>query len=207
MAFHVPFHQRSSSGGRSPVYIGFDPPRRKFNWWGFNGLWLSIMSLLTLGFTSPVPLLISLNGLRKKKGPRKAAAAGTLLSLLGVGIAGTIVAVTITAQHRDHQRRIESQNARIVAKQKTETKRLIAIATEELQTYRDSHNGQWPSIIDSNMLVIKHVDPWGESLRFDGHGDHAILRSAGPDKKFESTDDVTVELKGKTESSNRLLPL
>lgn len=207
MAFHVPFNQRRSNRGRSPIYIGFDPPRRKFNWWGFNGLWMSMMSLLTLGFTSPVPLLISLNGLRKKKGPRKAAVAGTFLSLLGVGIAGTIVAVTMAAHHQDHQRRIESKNARIVAQQKSKTKQLIAVATDELRTYRDSHDGQLPSIIDSNMLVIKHVDPWGESLRFDGHGDHALIRSAGPDKTFESNDDVTVRLEGKTESSNQLLPL
>ena len=205
MAFHVPFNQRRSS--RGPVYIGFDPPRRKFNWWGFNGLWLSMMSLLTLGFTSPVSLLISLNGLRKKKGPRKAAVAGTLISLLGIAMAGTVVAVTIAAHQQDHQRRIVSKNARIVAEQKSETKRLMAIATDELETYRDRHNGQLPSIIDSNMLVIKHIDPWGESLRFDGHGDHAIIRSAGPDKKFESNDDVTVKLKGKTESGKQLISM
>ena len=208
MAFHVPFNQRRSNGGRSrPIYLGFDPPRRRFNWWGFHGLWLSMLSLLTLGFTSPVALLISLNGLRKKKGPRKAAVAGTFLSLLGVGIAGTIVAVTIATQHQDHQRRIESKNARVVAKQKTKTKRLLTVAVDELETYRDSHDGQLPSIIDSNMLVIKHVDPWGESLRFDGHGDHALIRSAGPDKKFESNDDVTVKLKGKTECGNQLISM
>lgn len=207
MATHVPFNQRPSGRRRGPIYIGFDPPRRKFNWWGISGLWMSMISLLTLGFTSPVPLLISLNGLRKSKGPRKAAVAGTALSVLGIGIAGTIVAVTIAAGHREHQRRIETQQARVVAKQNSETRRLIAVAAGELETYRDSHDGQLPSIIDSNMLVIKHVDPWGESLRFDGHGDHAIIRSAGPDKEFESNDDVTVKLDGKTESGNLLLPL
>lgn len=207
MAFHVPFNQRPSGRRKGPVYIGFDPPRRKFNWWGFNGLWISMFSLLTLGFTSPFPLLISLNGLRKKKGPRKAAVVGTFLSLLGIGIASTIVALTIAADQRDHQRQIKFKEARAVAKQKTETRHLIGLAAGELETYRDSHDGQLPSIIDSNMLVIKHVDPWGESLRFDGHGDHAIIRSAGPDRKFESNDDVTVQLKGKTESSNPLLPM
>ena len=207
MAFHIPFNQRNRNQQRSPVYIGFERRRRKFNWWGFHGLWMSMFSLLTLGFTSPVPLLVSLNGLRKKKGPRKAAVAGTFLSLLGVGLAGTIVAVTFAAHQADHQRRIDSKNARIVAKQKSETKRLIAIATKELETYRDSHARKLPSIIDSNMLVIKHIDSWGESLRFDGHGDHAIIRSAGPDNQFESNDDVTAELKGTTDRSDRLLPM
>lgn len=207
MPFHVPFNQRHSGRRRGPVYIGFDPPRRKFNWWGFNGLWMSMASLLTLGFTSPVPLLISLNGLRKKKGPRKAAVAGTFFSLLGVGIAGTIVAVTIAAGHSDHQRRIESKKARVVAQQKFETKQLLADAANELESYRDSHDGLLPSIIDSNMLVIKHIDPWGESLRFDGLGDHAIVRSAGPDKKFESNDDLMTKLEGETECANQLLPL
>lgn len=207
MAFHVPFNQRKSNQRRGPVYIGFDPPRRKFNWWGLHGLWMSLASLLTLGFTSPVPLLISLNGLRKKKGPRKAAIAGTCFSLLGVGIAGAITTVTI-AEHRAHQRRqVERKMARAIAKQKLETKQLISVAAKELENYRDSHKGQLPSIIDSNMLVIKHVDPWGESLRFDGHGDHAIIRSAGPDNQFESKDDVTVKLEGQTDSGDRLLPL
>jgi len=29
------------------------------------------------------------------------------------------------------------------------------------------------------MLVIKHIDPWGEELRFDLKKDHGIVRSAG----------------------------
>jgi len=207
MAFHIPFNQRRSKQQRSPVYIGFDPPRRKFNWWGFNGLWISLVSLLTLGFTSPVPLLISLNGLRRKKGPQKAAIAGTLLSLLGVAIASSIVALTFASHRANQHRRLESKAARIVAKQKSETQQLIAVATDELETYRDSHGGTLPSIIDSNMLVIKHIDPWGESLRFDGHGDHAIIRSAGPDNQFESNDDVTVKLNGNTDQHDRLLSL
>ena len=208
MAFHVPFNQRRSSNNRqSPVYIGFDRAKRKFNWWGFHGLWMSIFSLLTLGFTSPVPLLVSLNGLRKKKGPRKAAVAGTVFSLIGVAMAGMIVEVTMEAHHAKNQRRIQSKVARTVAKQKNETKQMIAVAVKELETYRDGHDGDLPSIIDSNMLVIKHVDPWGESLRFDGHGDHGIIRSAGPDLKFESGDDLEVKIEGDTDRNEQLLPM
>lgn len=207
MAFHIPFNQRNSELPKGPVPTGFNRPRRRFNWWGFHGLWMSMGSLLTLGFTSPVPLLISLNGLRKKKGPRKAAIAGTIISLLGVGIAGAIVMVTVAAHHAEHLRRVESRIACSLEKQKSKTKQLIGVAAQELETYRARHDGQLPSIIDSNMLVIKHVDPWGESLRFDGHEDHAIIRSAGPDHKFESSDDVLVKIKGQTDPSDSLLPL
>ena len=204
MAFHIPCNQRRSSNNRqSPVYIGFDRAKRKFNWWGFHGLWMSLFSLLTLGFTSPVPLLVSLNGLRKKKGPRNAAVAGAVFSLIGVAMAGMIVEATMEAHQAKNQRQI----ARTVAKQKNVTKQMIAVAVKELKTYRDSHDGQLPSIIDCNMLVIKHVDPWGESLRFDGHGDHGIVRSAGPDLKFESGDDVEVKIEGDTDRNEQLLPM
>ena len=208
MAFHIPCDQRRSNRNqRSPVHIGFDRARRKFNWWGFHGLWTSLISLMTLGFTSPIPLLISLNGLRKKKGPRKAAVAGTFFSLLGVAMAGMIVEATMETHHAEHQRQIQSKVARTIKKQKNETKQMIAVAVNELKNYRDSHDGQLPSIIDSNMLVIKHVDPWGESLRFDGHGDHGIVRSAGPDQQFESSDDVEVKVKGHTDRNGQLLPM
>ncbi len=91
MAYHVPFSQRPSgmSQRRPPIYIGFDEPRNfprpKFNWWGFNGLFLCLVSF---GLLSPITLLISLVGLRRR--PRKLAVAGTFFSLVGVGIMATI---------------------------------------------------------------------------------------------------------------------
>ena len=73
--------------------------------------------------------------------------------------------------------------------------------------YRRSHDGFLPSVIDSNMLVIKHTDPWGEELRFDLKKDHGVVRSAGPDMVFETPDDIVIRVKGKVQAEASLLPL
>ena len=98
MAFHVPFSQRPSGRQhvyQGPIYIGFDEPRlvnrKKFNWWGFNGLFLFFLSL---GLLSPITLLISLVGLRRR--PRKMAVAGTLFSLIGVGVMAAVITAGVT---------------------------------------------------------------------------------------------------------------
>ena len=62
-----------------------------------------------------------------------------------------------------------------------------------------------PNDIDANMVVIKHIDPWGESLRFDLEVDHGVIRSAGPDKKFDTRDDVKVSIDGKATDRTTLL--
>lgn len=210
MAFHIPFNQRQSARQPRPIYIGFEasvapqPPRRKFNWWGFNGMWMSFASLLTAGFLSPIPLLVSLKGLRRPG--KKMAAVGTLTSLAGIGLATTIVLGGIAAhRHVEHERHAAHVN-RTVKKHVAETKSLIAAATGEIAEYRDSNAGELPNDIDANMLVIKHVDPWGESLRFDAEVDHALVRSAGPDRTFDTSDDVIEKVDGKTERTS-LLPV
>jgi len=80
-------------------------------------------------------------------------------------------------------------------------------AVKELTQYRNSHQGLLPSVIDYNMLVIKHIDPWGEELRFDLKKDHGIVRSAGPDMIFETADDIAKRVNGKVEAQTSLLAL
>ena len=210
MAFHIPFSQRHSARHSRPIYIGFEAPpapqapRRKFNWWGFNGMWMSFASLLTAGFLSPIPLLVSLKGLRRPG--KKMAAVGMLTSFAGMGLATAIVLAGIAAHRNyDHQRHMEHVN-RMVKKQVAETRSLLALATDEIAEFRDGNAGELPNDIDANMLVIKHVDPWGESLRFDAEVDHALVRSAGPDRSFNTSDDVIEKVNGKTERTS-LLPV
>ena len=204
MPFHIPFNQRASANAQvlEPVYIGFErpaPPRQKFNWWGFNGMWMSLLSLLSAGFLSPVPLLISLIGLRRPG--KKMAFTGTIVSLAGVVLASSLVLGGIaTARQHQHAR----QNARHQAALRAEvqqTQTLLGLATEELVEYRDQNQGDLPNDIDANMLVIKHIDPWGESLRYDAEVNHGVIRSAGPDKEFDSKDDVVAKVKGATDRS------
>jgi hypothetical protein len=209
MAFHVPFNQRVSARQHSgPIYIGFEvpqPPRKKFNWWGFNGMWMSAASLLTAGFLSPVTLLISFVGLRRPG--KKMATVGTLISLAGIALASTIVLTTVAAHNHREQARQARHYDRTVKKQIAETNTLLSMASEEIIEDRDQHDGELPNDIDANMIVIKHIDPWGESLRFDLESDHGVVRSAGPDKKFDTNDDLTVSVDGKATGRATLLSL
>ncbi len=205
MAFHVPYSQRHRPG---PIYIGFDEPprfqRRQTNWWGFNGLLLAIASLFTCGLLAPISLLVSLIGLRRR--PRKAAIAGTMISLVSLGMIMSMVFVAATEESR-HQARVERvRHSRQVAKQVDECRDLLQAATVELGNYRDEHDGVLPDAIDGNVLVIKFVDPWGQELRYEESVDGALVRSAGPDKKFDTTDDVTMPVEGKIDNQP-LLPL
>ncbi len=204
MAFHIPFNQRASAQQRpAPIYIGFAvqrPPRKKFNWWGFNGLWMSVASLATAGFLSPVPLLVSLMGLRRPG--KKMATVGTFVSLAGVVLASTIVLGSVAA----HNHHMDRRHDRAVKKQVVETHGLLAVAADEIIQHDETPDvseselasqGSDDSIrraVEANMLVIKYIDPWGESLRYDMEGDGGIVRSSGPDRQFDSRDDVTLRV-------------
>lgn len=212
MAFHVPFSQRASGRGNptasnpyQPVYIGFNEPtsrpRKKFNWWGFNGLFLFFLSL---GILSPVTLLVSMMGLRRR--PRKMAVAGTLFSLAGVGVMSAI-ALAGYAEHREHQQqRAERQYQRSIATQVRQTEKTILHAVVDVEDARDDSSGVLPADIDGNLIVIEHTDAWDTMLRYETEDDHSIIRSAGPDRKFDTRDDLTSRVDGQP-NEQPLLPV
>jgi hypothetical protein len=198
MPYHIPFEHRRPQ----PVYIGFDVPqrpKRKFNWWGFWGLLMSMGSFLTAGFASPLSLLVSLNGMRKVKGPRKAATAGTVFSLMGMLLAGSIVTYAVNEEAAHQRRYMERKQQKAIAAQIDETQVAIAIAENELDEFRDD-TGYLPNGIDGNMLMLKHIDAWGTEIRYDAEIVPAMLRSAGPDTLYNTDDDVTSEVEGQTET-------
>ena len=209
MAFHVPFNQRNRNQS-GPVYIGFDEPARfrrsKFNWWGFNGLWMSLAAFFSAGFLSLISLLVSLRGLKKK--PRGMAIAGTIFSLAGICIASFITVSFVSHEmHREHNRQ-QAREHRAAVRLLAKCEPVLQAATSEFETYRDNHDGELPSWINGNMLAIKHLDPWQTSLRFEPEtDDFALLRSAGPDKEFDTSDDIVKRVEGKTEGKDVLLPL
>ena len=94
----------------------------------------------------------------------------------------------------------------IFVKQEKQGKKIIASAISELEGFRDEHDGSLPQAIDGNMLVIKYEDPWGQKLRYDQEIDLATIRSAGPDRRFETEDDLTQQIEGATDSE-LLLPV
>lgn len=153
---------------------------------------MSFASLLTAGFASPVPLLISLVGLRRPG--KKMASVGTFVSTLGVAIATTIVVGSIvTHNHRAEAIHIARHN-RVVKRQLAETDAMMAIAAIEIAEFREDIVDESRFDIEANMLILHHIDPWGESLRFEMNDQDGLVRSAGPDKKFDTRDDIKLDL-------------
>ncbi|MEL7496109.1 MAG: hypothetical protein AAFN77_00760 [Planctomycetota bacterium] len=208
MPYHVPFNQRASQRSNDPIYIGFEPeapPRPGFNWWGFHGMWMAFASLLTAGFTSFVPLVISLFGLRRPG--KKMATVGTVVSLGGLLIAGSIVAGNVAdhqARNRRHQRAVEQRQ---LSQDTKATATLLTDARDDLIEYRGSNEGYLPADIDGNVMVVSYIDPWGNSLRFEPQNEHGVIRSAGPDGEFKTRDDLTTSVKGKTDMAELHVPV
>lgn len=198
MAFHIPFDHRRNG---QPVYIGFNtPPRRsRFNWWAFFGFPFSILGLLTAGVLSPFALVMNLIALRK--GPRRLATAGTVISLVGVGIISTIAFVATAEGARHHRVAKAAELERTVKKQTARTVSVMEEVADEFRVWKETHEGKLPGWVEANMVALGYQDNWGQSLRFDAEGDHAILRSAGPDRKFDTRDDVTRKIDGQAERS------
>lgn len=199
MGFHIPFEHRYRG---QPIYIGFDHPpvpRRRWNWWGFFGFGLSLFSFLTAGFLSPLALLLNLVGMRRE--PRGLARAGMVLSLLGMALAGGLIAMGVSS----HQR-IQAHRQELVLNARNQelgrvTGQTLQVAQAEFAQYREVNDGNLPQWIDANMVAIKHKDAWGESLRFDVEKEGALLRSAGPDREFDTSDDLTLRVEGKSQRS------
>ena len=92
----------------------------------------------------------------------------------------------------------------MVKKQAKETGVLLAVAANKVKTFREEAGDTADFDIEANMLIVEHTDPWGESLRFDGAPDSGLVRSAGPDKTFNSEDDIILELSSAEKSNSRV---
>lgn len=182
-----------------PIYVACAAPQRpgrRFNWWGFWGLLFSLGSFLTAGFASPLALLICANGLRKSKGPRKVAFVGTVFSLLGVMLAGSILTFSIHQERAYRASRLEQQRQAETLGIVRETKRVLKAAKRELSDF-ETRRGYLPDGIEGNMLMLKHSDGWGKEIRYDAETQPTVLRSAGADQQYNTSDDVIAELKGR----------
>lgn len=199
MAFHIPFEHRYRG---QPIYIGFDEPpvpRRRWNWWGFFGFGLSLFSFLTVGLLSPLAFLVNWIGLRRE--PKGLAKTGMVLSILGMILAAGVITLGVTS----HQRAQAHREARVLRVKNQELSRVtgqtLQFAQAEFAQYREMNAGNLPQWIDANMVAIKHKDAWGESLRFDVEKEGALLRSAGPDREFDTGDDLTLQVEGNCQRS------
>jgi len=209
MAYHIPFAHRRR---QPPIYIGFDEPRvrplrrrRRFNGWGLTGFLLSLLSFATLCLLSPLALLVSLFGLRRR--PRGLAMAGTFFGLIGTGLLALAITVAATAHNRHQHAAAMSQRNHALAIERKETRGTLADAVEIVEAYVANHGGLLPAAYDGNLLVVPLTDAWGNELRYELDRQFATVRSAGPDHKFESRDDLVERVIGAVPVESPLLPL
>ena len=72
---------------------------------------------------------------------------------------------------------------------RNETERQIESARKTIEKFR-AENGEFPDGIAGNRLTIETKDSWQTELRYELVENGFTIRSAGPDKKFESDDDI-----------------
>lgn len=149
---------------------------------GIAGFVLSLIGiLLTCGTLNIISLPVSLVALAWK--PRGFAIAGTIISVLGIGFLA-LVGWGIVAGF------MGLKGLADLAGQQIQTQSVISDAKNAIENYR-SENNTLPDGIEGNKLVVEKKDGWGTELRYDLEGDSYLIRSAGPDKKFNTSDDVT----------------
>jgi len=211
MAFHIPFEHRNQGTNAgstgTPIYIGFDAPvnatvRRRnqssrWNWWAFFGFPMSLFSLVfTFGLLSPVALVLNLIGLSKR--PRKLATAGTVISLIGTSIIAVYAVSAVSKEMQEHRHHQQTSARIVIEKEAAATRAVLTAASKELAEYTQDNDGFLPADIDACILMLKHEDAWGESLRYDEQRENGLLRSAGPDRAFDNEDDIVQKVEGKT---------
>ncbi len=176
MAQHIPFEHRD----REVVYITDEPPKPS-NGWGLSGFILSILALFTGGLLSPISMLLCFIGLFKS--PRKWALIGSVISLLGISFVG--LASFAAWQQQSHHRQLHQQHANQnqAAAVLEQARHVVNARADELSRLPDGITG--------NKITIGFRDPWGTELRYDADDNvHYLIRSAGPDGRFDSPDDV-----------------
>lgn len=162
------------------LYI-LDPPKPPSNGLGIAGFTLGILGLFTFGLLSPIGLILSFFGLFKK--PRGFAAAGFAMSLLGVSFIGAVTALPVIA-HRHRQ------VARVLEAQQQQTLEAIQQAVREVEIARRTTESNGMDGFEGNAITVRYQDAWENDLRFDERSDGFAVRSAGPDRTFDTPDDL-----------------
>ncbi len=193
MPYHIPFSQRNRQVLPGPIYIGFDQPvsiqkrKGRFNWAAFVGFLLALISPLTLFLAAPLALLFSLFGLRRA--PRKMATVATVLSLAGTGVLTLFVLGSV--RHHHHVRHVARNH-----KQINETRVILEQARASIADWRDQHANHVPDLALGMDMTVAWRDAWERELYYEPVKEGCVVRSAGPDGKFRTRDDVTCRVEG-----------
>jgi len=156
-------------------------PSPSENGLGIAGFALSLIGLLSCGLLSPLGLIFSFTGMFRR--PRGLAIAGLILSLVGCLWVVTLVAALGT-----------SHFASFFAPLPTDlmmTQEAITRAEVRIEEFRAKHNAL-PDEKVGEDLIAGCRDRWNRWLRYERVGrDDFEIRSAGPDGRFDTPDDIT----------------
>jgi len=155
------------------------------NTWGLVGFIVSLVGLLlTCGALCPIGLILSIVGMRRTQ-QRGYAVAGLI-----IGIVGTVMLVTVAIVGF----RTVTTCVGIGRSVEHHVKTMATgdEATQAIETYREKHDGELPDSEEGQALISKYKDDWGTALRYERTEDDYEVMSAGPDRKFETEDDVSL---------------
>ncbi|MDB4650329.1 hypothetical protein OAE37_01055 [Pirellulaceae bacterium] len=210
-------HIAYTSRREEPLYIGFEEEaktkqKKQSNgfgtaatFFGFLGLLTSVVTIpflistmYTNGYLDRPPISVQLAapfffvffaalavifgaiGIFRK--PRFLAFVGGLMGLLV--IAGAMGWTRhVVHNHEQDQLRMENRVSR------NQTERKLESAKKTIEKFR-AENGEFPDGLAGNRLTIETKDSWQTELRYELVENGFTIRSAGPDKKFESDDDI-----------------
>lgn len=175
------------------VPYGCSHATRPINGLGTAGFVVSVAALvLSFGLLSPIGLLMSLIAL--KRAPRGLAFAGVVIGLvgswwlilIGVLLLGALgVGAAAVAEHAGEAAR---ENA-------LERGRALLETTSAHVEARELREDRLLAFHEIRSMLGDVEDPWGSALRLElDEGRARLLRSAGADERFGTSDDLVREL-------------
>jgi hypothetical protein len=161
-------------------------PAAQENTLGLVGFVLSLLGLF-MCVAAPIGLILSLVGLRQE--PKTLAVAGTVVGgimTLFYGILALLYGAMILTM-------IAACIGLLVAAQPVaQTHFSLNEARQQIENLKWP-DGTYPGEAEGNGILAGKTDYWKTPLRYEPQGKSFIIRSAGPDKQFNTRDDVTVD--------------
>ena len=159
------------------------------NTWGLVGFIVSLIGLLlTCGVLCPIGLILSIVGLRRPQ-QRGYAVAGLIIGIVGtvwlvivaiIGFGTMAACVGIGSAVARHARTMATTSR----------------AMQDVEAYRQTHDGELPDSEEGQALISKYKDDWGTALRYERTDDDYDVVSAGRDQEFDTPDDISMRHPG-----------
>lgn len=154
------------------------------------GLTVSVVGLFTLGILSPLGLAASIAAVLRP--PRGIAIAGIILGLIGTVL---LLVFTLPLYLPRAVREVgvtATVNDALGSRAAQDTYTLLRGAADRLDARRPD-NGDAPPLADGQAATSGSRDSWVTTIRYALVDDTTFeLRSAGPDRLFDTEDDIVV---------------